>query len=272
MGKRLNTGIKKVEPSWLAKVANTDTSLEGMDEYRVLPQFKIIQATTDKELKKEFGEGSILVRPGNALVWREGDAPFLFVPQFFFVGFEKWSDLKDKDQPMVVSRTYEPTSELAKKSRNSEQRFEPYGDGTERKYRYVERLRFPGVIYGEHPFTGTPVVLSFECGEFNQGKNFISAIKLRRQEVELEDGNVRVNVPLWAQVWSFSTGFRDRGDRKWYGFEFKPAETSLIEESQMEAMQTDHEELKTLHAANRLAVDGDETESDEETVPTTNKF
>ena len=166
---------KKVNPSWLAKAAVDDTSLAGMDEYRILPQFKIVQPTTEQAMKKEFGEGTILVMPGNAVAWSDGNEPFDFVPQFFFVSFEKWSDLDDSDSPMVVDQTFDPSSTIARKSRSKEERFEPYPEGSF-TYRYVERLRFPGVIHGDHILAGTAVVLSFERGEFWQGKNFISAI------------------------------------------------------------------------------------------------
>ena len=261
MAKRTDNLAKKVEPSWLVKAAEKDTSLLGMDEYRILPQFKLIQPTTDQAVKKEYGEGSVLVMPGNALAWKDGDEPFDFVPQFFFVSFEKWSDLKDTELPMVVEKTFDPTSEIATKSRSKEDRFETYPDNKDRKFRYVERLMFPGVIHGSHTLAGTSVVLAFQCGEFFQGKNFISAIRLRRSIVE----GTKINIPLWAQVWSFWPSFRDRGDRKWFGFDFKPAENPLIGEDEMEEMKADHEELKELHTANRLAVDGDEKDPVEKT-------
>lgn len=256
---RNDSKITKVDTSWLASVVEEDHSLAGMEEYRILPRLKIIQAMSDKDLKKQFGEGSAIVRPGDAMVWKDGDEPFQFVPHLFQVEFCKWSDRRDSNGPMIPERSFDPTSEIAKRARDPKLRFEFYPDQEDRdpdkamKYRYVEHLRFPGMIYGDHPLTGTPLVISFERGEFSQGKNFISAIKLRRTKVE---DTVR-SVPLWAQVWSFTVGFRERGDKRWYGLDHHVPDQSMILPEEVEEHRTLHMELKELHDKNRLMTEED---------------
>jgi hypothetical protein len=276
MGRTDKTAIKKVEgvdPSFLAQYAEDDKSLDGMGEYRVLSALRIIQNTSKKELKKAFGEGSVIIRPGDALVWAENDDPFLFVPQFFFVEFCKWSDLDDKESRNVLERTYNPTSDLAKRSRDPERRFEPYDGHEDRpdqdqwKYRYVEHLRFPGLIYGDHPLAGTPTTLSFERGEFGQGKNFISAIKLRKQRVEIDGEERNIPVPLWSQVWSLKVGHREIGSKQWFGFDFVPADIPLIGETEHQDMYKAYLELREDHEQKRLLVDDEDlTDDDAETA------
>lgn len=271
MAKRTEQEITKIkgDPNWLSHYVEKDTSLAGMDEYRVLPRMKVIQSMSDQVLKKQFGEGSIIVRPGDVRLWKDGDEPFLFVPLFFCVEFAKWADLKDKTSGMIVERSYDPTSEIAKKSRNRDQRFEPYDPAQTGKdaynYRYVEHLRFYGLIYGEHPLKGQYVALSFERGEFNAGRNFISAVKMRKVRITAEDGTATmVPVPLWSQVWGLRGAFRDRGDKKWYGIDFVIPDESIIDPALSEEFLNAHTEMKELFNKQRLIVDDRETDGVDE--------
>lgn len=275
-GKRNETAIEKVdgsEPNFLAKYVDQDTSLDALKGYRVVPRLKVIQPTTSDDLRSTFGLGSVVIRPGDVLVCRANEDPkvFSFVPLFFFAEFCKWRDLKQAGQGSnVLERSFDPTSIVAKKSRNSKTRFELYEGHENRpereqcKYRYVEHLRFIGVIYGEHELTGVPVTLSFERGEYGQGTNFISAISLRRMRVD----NVPKPMPLWSQVWDFSMIYHNPDPmKKWYGFKFEPAEPSTIEEGDAEFMFGQHKELKELYEKQRLLVDDDDVPDEETTDP-----
>jgi hypothetical protein len=138
---------------------------------------------------------------------------------------------------------------------------EAKADAEKWKYRYVEHLRFIGLIYGDHPLVGTPVTLSFERGEWKQGKNLISAIMLRRQEIE----GTPQQVPLWAQVWRFSPQFRDQGqNRKWYGFGFEPADPCIVSLEDADNMLALHKEFKELFEQQRLVVQDEPTEKPED--------
>ena len=273
MSKRTDQPLAKkvsgVDANFLAQYVEQDSSLQGMDEYVILPRLKILQQMSDPTLKKQFGEGSAIIRPGDALVWKDGDQPFLFVPHFFYVEFAKWADRRDKENPAVIARTFDPTSEIAKCARDPNRRFEIYADQEKKKtdqekfrYRYVEHLRFPGVIYGDHPLTGTPVVLSFERGEFGTGKNFISGIKLRRQAVEVNGLTKNIAVPLWSQVWAIAVTLHGT-DPQWYGFSFSVPEVTLIQPEEAEEHRSAHLSLKEVYEQNRLRVDGDEEETED---------
>lgn len=268
--KRNETEITKVQgtnPDYLAQYIEQDTSLDTLKEHRVVPRLKIIQPTSDQALKKSFGEGSAIVRPGDALICKFEDEPdsFEFVPLFFFVEWAKWRDLKDKTGNPIIERTHDAGSSIAQKAKNANLREEMY-DGDEklpekerRFHRYVEHLRFIGVIHGDHPLTGIPVTISFERGEWGQGKNFISAVMLRRQVVN----NKPIQVPLWAQIWTFSPKFRNPdADRKWYGLDFQPSEISLIQEDQAPSFHELHKEFAELFEQQRLTVQDEHVDPD----------
>lgn len=277
---RTETAINKVNvnPNYLAQYIEQDDSLDSLKEYRTVPRFKIIQATTDSELKNNFGEGTVIVRPGDSMICKYNDEPksFLFVPLFFFPEWAKWRDLKGSG-PMILDRTHDPASEIARRSKDADTRKECYpgheamAEKDRLYYAYVEHLRFVGVIYGDHPLVGTPVTLSFERGEWGQGKNFISAVSMRRKSI---DGKP-CPIPLWAQVWELGiVHHAPDATRKWYGFTFKAAEPSIISEEEAPAMQNLHLEFKELFKKQRLMVidEEDSPQQDEGSTPATPEF
>ena len=256
MADRTETAVTKIDPGFLVQHVETDDSLDTMEQYRILPRLKIIQAMSDGGIKDQFGEGAAIIRPGDSIVCADSES-FLFNPHFFYVEWSKWSDLRDKENPMVLLRSFDPDSEVAKKASDPDQRFEIYegdeGKDKPKKYRYVQHFRFPGVIHGDHILSGTNVVLSFERGEFFQGSNFISAIKLRKFEA---DGK-RLPVPLWAQVWELHVSLRERGGYKWYGFDFQPPEEAapMISSEEADEARASYESLKEAHAKRVLVTE-----------------
>lgn len=292
--KRTDTEIEKVgaDPNFLAQYMDEDTSLEALKEHRTVPRFKIIQPTTEEELKNTFGAGSAIVRPGDTMVCKysgnsniEALESFDFVPLYFFVEWAKWRDLKGTGD-MVLEKSFDSASDVATRSKNADTRKELYPDhenlqDNEKCYfQYVEHLRFLGAIYGDHPLAGTPVTLSFERGEWGQGKNFISAISLRRQKFvtgvspDTDEATVSKQIPLWAQVWRMKTVYHNPDAlRKWYGFAFEAAPESIIKPEEAPAMQGLHKEFKELFEASRLSVQDDEaTSPDEASVKATGDF
>jgi hypothetical protein len=282
---RVETAINKVEgteANYLAKYIEEDTSLNTLIEQRTVPCFKIIQPTTDADLKKNFGEGTVIVRPGDTMICKYDVEPksFDFVPLFFFMEWRKWRDLKGSG-PMVLDRTHDATHEIARKSKNAETRKELYqghealADADRLYNTYVEHLRFVGIIYGDHPLVGTPVTLSFERGEWGQGKNFISAVSMRRQKITEGDVERSIQVPLWAQVWRLSVAYHAPDQtRKWYGFSFAAPEQSIVKPEEAEKMQALHKEFSELFNKQRLMVidEPDEPNADDGSTSATPEF
>lgn len=281
--KRTDMDIEKVNanPNFLDAYTEEDTSLDALKEHRTVPRFKIIQPTTEEELKNTFGVGSAIVRPGDALICKHSGntnmqalESFDFVPLFFFVEWNKWRDLKGTGD-MVLDKSFDPSSDVAVRSKNKDTRKEAYlgqeamadNDANKMYYQYVEHLRFVGIIYGEHPLAGTPVTLSFERGEWGQGKNFISAVSLRRRQTTDEETGAKVAkpIPLWSQVWRMKTVYHNPDAlRKWYGFAFEAAPESLIKPQEAAGMFGLHKEFKELFEASRLSVQDDQQESPDE--------
>lgn len=243
--------VVKVGPSWLGQVSDDD-SIAPLEQYKVLPLFKVIQAMTDESLKDRFKEGSIIVRPGDQLIAEKGE-PFYFVPCFMFTEFCKWASIKDKESPAVLERTFDDKNDVAIRSRSPEKRKEPYPDGSDRSYRYVEHLNFPGVVYGNHPLSGQEVVLGFSRGEFFTGQSFCTSIQMRKV-----GGQV---VPLWGQIWQLSANVRKRKGYSWYGIDFANPDGEMqspyIENEEVESFQKAFQELKEQFQKNKLRAEYD---------------
>lgn len=243
------TEIEKVggEPNWLETYVETDSSLEDLKDYRILSRLKVVQAMSDEALKEEFGEGAVIISPGNVLVAEKRTA-FQIVPVFFWTEFCFWSDRKDTVSNTILDRSFDKAGDLARKARDPDHREEEYQEGF--VGRYVEHLNFASYVYGDHPQRGTALVASFSRGEFGTGRNFISSISLRKVGGK--------PAPLWAQVWEFKTGFRDQGDKKWYGLDFSnpttPAEP-YIQQSEVEFFLAEHGSCKEDYERSRLLVD-----------------
>lgn len=234
-------------PNWLAEYQTEDTSVEDLAEYRILSRLKIVQSMSAEELKESFGEGSIIIAPGNVMVAKKKE-PVLFVPVFFFTEFCLWGDRKDKVGPTIRDRSFDKAGDLARRARDPERREEEYEGGF--VGRYVEHLNFAGFIYGDHEQKGTPCVLSFSRGEFGTGRNFINSITLRKVAGQ--------TAPLWSQVWEMKTAFRDQGDKKWYGIEMSnPPEGTepFIKQEEVEFFLGEHKSCKEDFEKSKLLVD-----------------
>ena len=230
-------------PAYLAKFQGTDTSLLALEEHRIVPRLKIVQAMSNTELKKEFGEGAVVVWPDRSLLARydsKDPDSFLLNPLFFFNEFAKWSDPQDSKSPPIVDRTFDKTTELARRCRSAAaDRIEPYEGG---KYRFTEHLNFVCRIRGGGDLADIAVVLQFRAGEFQTGRNLIGAMFNRK-------------APMWSQIWEFYPVFRERGAKKWYGLDFRVAQTPFIGEDEVEKAQEAFESFKLLHEKKVLGVD-----------------
>ena len=240
-------------PDYLAKYAETETKAtqEMLKEHRVLPRLKLIQAMTDNALKDRVGEGSCILTPGEAMICdKKGN--FYFVPVLFYDEWITMSDRKDKVSPMIRARSFDKTSEIAKKAADPKKRMEEYEGGF--KMRHIHCLTFPGFLYGEHQLAGQAATLVYSKGEFGNGRTFINAVAMRR-------------TPIWSQVWELNPAFRDRGDKKWYGFDFQPADEPDIKAEEVDFFLAAAKEMKELLDNRRLLVVHDEDEDEDGGVP-----
>lgn len=242
---------------FLTEYQEADASMDALSQYRIVPRCKVIQAMSDSSLKDQFGEGSAIVSPGGMLIAEKGD-PFHFVPLFFFTEFIKWRDRKDSSGNAIMERTFDQGSELAAYARDPERRHEKDGKFV---HRYCEHLNFVGTVYNgkDEP---EPIILGFARGDFGKGKQWASAIQMRRAGGR--------PVPLWAQVWRFHTVLNQGTEGDWYQLRFDSPEQPVINQEHVETMRELHEMLKKDFESNRLVAD--HSESDEEEGETSSKY
>jgi hypothetical protein len=257
MAKRSESAVSKITPTFLEAIAADDTSLDDLKGYRVLSRIRVVQAMSDAAVKETCGEGAAILQPGNVLLAKAKQG-FRFVPLFFYPEFITWKDRRDQGGSPIHQRSSDRAGEIAAMSRDPEQRWEPYPGGPSSdpyKYRHVEHLNFAGMVYGGELHM-TPAAMSFAKGELNVGKNLCSAALLRKAGAH--------TAPLWSQVWEFVPNTREAGGFQWWGLDFQnPTQGEpWIAEDEVEDFKTLHEELKTLHEAQRLAVDQSEEKAE----------
>lgn len=263
-------------PTGLAALAEDDKSTDVLQQYRILPRITLVQGQSAPELKEKFGEGAMILQPGQvALVPRGGS--IRFHPLFFFVEYCLWSDIRDKANARILARSFDPGSDLAARSRDRASRNEAYAGGPAEKpfeRRYVEHLNFAGLVYLDgHDANMTSAVLGFSRGEYTNGQNFGGAI-LRRK---LSPDDTR-GAPLWMQIWEITAGRRTKDAWNWFGFDYAvPQEQSLawVSVDQAPIMKQMHLELVEQHTKKVLVVDRrgeDESETAEPGAVETGTF
>lgn len=239
-------------PAWLVEAAQYDTSIESLQEYRVLPRVGLLQKGTPDEKKNGLADGTALTVPGGSVIAKLGE-PFLLVPVFQFTEFIKWRDRDDTSDNAIVERSMDRKGLLAQICRNPDKRVEPYGEmakGKQFKFSYQEHLNFACSIYGDHPLAGTVVVISWTKGEFFKGQSFCSALGQRKIS--------GLNVPYWMQVHEFKVGTHKKKGYSWFGFDFQnPAEDKpkYIDEAEAASFKATYEELTKLYSKGMLDVD-----------------
>jgi hypothetical protein len=137
-------------------------------------------------------------------------SPFAFVPLFFFPEFISTNPIELPNLMMIRERTLDSKSELAKKCRNAETRQELHPDsppGKNYMIRNVECLNFVVALTDpESPVHGVPITMTFVRGEFRQGQNLASLIRMRNVD------------QCYGCVFQASVGPRKKDAFDWMGF------------------------------------------------------
>ena len=141
---RTETLVEQVKaPAFLANIEQDD-SLKGMGEYRIVPRMKVLQGLSAARLKEQFGEGAVVMVPGDSLI-AQSEAPFLVVPCFQWADFRLWSDRRDQGSPAILDSSTNKRSPLALQARNADRREEEYPGGPPNKpfmKRAIEHINF----------------------------------------------------------------------------------------------------------------------------------
>lgn len=260
MSKKASAIAKRVDPdlSLPAHLQGKDVEgIEDLKKYVSPPRIKIVQKSADNELLERFSLGDVIVQPAQVLVSKydkDNPEPFLFVPLFFFPEWATWSPIELRGQvPMILERTSDPDSVLAKKAKNPNLRFEAKEyEGRQMQVRHVEHLNFIVVLY-DHELGIDPMVLSFQRGEHGSGIRFNSLIKMRRAS-------------LFACVFQAQVALRKGHKGEWAGLNITNPDlegsSPWVLEDEVEGLRKKHLEFKETYGAGLLRVEHEDADTD----------
>ena len=238
------------DTSYLVNYADhAKQALQDLSAHRTVQRLRIIQAMTDNDLKQKFGEGSVVLQPGEIYIHKAETHPFLVVPIYLFSEFMTQSDVSSQ-AAFIQARSLDPQGMIAQKSRSPELREEMTPTG---KVYHVESINVACIVLGNEQMEPAPVAMSFAKGDFGTGRNFASAMALQRI-----GGNA---IPNWAQIWAISTKHRTKAQHSWWGYQYELASPEkhgcgpVIPPDWMEEYQELNEQLREDHHAQRIAVD-----------------
>jgi hypothetical protein len=240
----------------------TEKGTEEVAKSVTPPRIKVIQAQRSGPYA-EFDPGTVILTPTNVTLSRN-DEPFYFVPLFHY---REWCTVNPYEMKgaikMIRARTFDPSSEIARKSRDEQLRKSDvcpedtmYQAQQRAQYRltHKEYLAFIVAIVGRHDLVGMQALLAFSGGSHRDGSNLAAAIMAR-------------NAPIWGCVFEGRCPKEERTNDKgqrWFvittGNPTSPGCPHPFVQDREEAMmlKAQHLRYKELHAANAIQTDYDE--------------
>lgn len=216
------------------------------------PYLKIVQKQSDDKLIEQFGIGTAVIQPDGVVLGTK-DVPFHVVPLYSYFEFAQWAPIEQKGKmPMVLARTLDENSALAKKCRNRDLWKEdieyntPDGGVIKCTVRNCEHIVFIMALVG-HPAGDHVFSVSFSRGEYRSGLSLNAAIKQRKTHA-------------YNCVFSLTcTGGERRKNEKgsWNGLDVNnPAEgvSPWCTKEQAELFKSLYEEAKDNHRKGLLSV------------------
>lgn len=200
-------------PEFLRKRA--PDQVKGTDELVKFirpPFFKIVQGASDKDLKEDFPEASVLLVPGNDLL-AEPETPILFTPILFYREFLSVNPLELKGQmKMVEARSTDPKGDIAKRAMDPDRRNEPLKNadgspmmkGGKQMYRSHQDVRVFLVDIHAPRKPGRIVAMTFSRGELRTADRLSSLIGARQKDI-------------FAGVFEAVVGIHKNPEHTWYG-------------------------------------------------------
>lgn len=196
--------INESRPAYLAELPPEDTKkgTEGMAKV-VRPSFiKIVQGMSASEIKKQFGEGAMVLLP-DVMGLTSAEEKISFIPILWWQEWCKWTPLALKGiEPMIQERSFDPKSKVAIKAQSPSTWREPhpkYPDDEKMSYRYQEHLNFLLKLVREDLTDLPPCLISFSKSNYKTGTT-LNRLALRR------------GAPLMAQ--QFVLGVKEKPNQK----------------------------------------------------------
>lgn len=270
MAKKADSLTKHVQPELNLPAYMKDAKPEGLEhvkDYITPPRLKIIQKQADDELLERFNTGDVVIMPAQALVAqydKENPDKFHFVPLFFYPEWCTWSPYEMRGKlPMILERTLDPKSELARKAKAPKLRQESMQyEGQDIMARHVEHLNFIISLYG-HPLGVDNMILSFQKGDHGAGIRFNSLIKMR-------------DASIYGAVYEAVVSKRPGAKGEWMGINISnptvEGVSPWVTEEEYAILKTKHKELAESYKKGLLLADYEDQSVPEETGETDGEF
>jgi hypothetical protein len=226
--------------------ANGDTGMSGAERYASIPRIKLLQAMSDADLKREHGEGAVLLAPDNLLVAegpnkdRRTGEPFVVIPLAFATTYERRA-VHGGDSPLfVLEATRDDRSPLAMECRNPDSREVMGADGKviEKKYEVLNVV----CLIDSGQQAGQFGVMSFASSGMRDGRKFADRVSRLRAGYKCYLQRVALRVS-------------DRKDEKntWYGFDVgDPTDGVLVPQDRAAKLTADAENARSMIAGGML--------------------
>lgn len=227
-------------PSYAGKVQGKASSAAADNQPK--PRIKLIQGSSKIELKKQFGEGAVVLSPDNTLLGKAED-PFVAVPLFLYETYELHADINDKTTAMVVlESTTDPRSNLARQclAVTPEARTRKYGDGFTAKANHV----LNAVLMLDDGQFGV-ASWKIKGGGSRSGKKFAGIIARREQS----------GVWCYMNRLAFKSAPVEANGYSWWTLTAdNPESNPFIPEADIEKYKAMHDQLERMHSAGGIAV------------------
>jgi len=164
--------------------SNGDSGMSGAERYASMPRIKIVQGSSNKELKKLFSQGTVLLTPDNLVIANapsgagEKGEPFVVIPLAFVTTYERRAVYGGDSQLFILEATRDDRSDLAMKCRNPKARdiIGPTGEVVERCFEVINVV----CTIDSGPCTGQFGILSFASMATRDGRKFIDRVSRLR--------------------------------------------------------------------------------------------
>ena len=217
-------------PDWIL-AEKEDLGTELMGRYISLPRLKIVQGQSKQELKREFGESSVIMTPDNKLVTGPLDKnspvnpktgqpeteKIRLVPLFFYPEFLLTNPIKIATLPFIRERSTDDQSAIARRCRGPKEGRTfvcPDDPSGQLLCTYSEALNFIVALWhGEEGQFPDPCLISFRMGSWVEGANWCKVLKSMEQQ----------RIPMYGQVFELNVSPRKKDQFDYYGFNVRSA-------------------------------------------------
>lgn len=232
-------------PSYLT-THGAEGAEERLEIQTTTPRLKVIQSMTDRDIKKEFGEGALLCMPDQILVAGAGE-PVVAIPIFRWVSWQTWLDINEGgDEPTpVLAESFDAAGDIAARSRNPNEREGVDGEG--RRVSHRECIHFIFRI-DEGPAEGVVAVYSWMRAGHKHGA------KLARY-TDRQGAN---GVGIYANRIRLGTMEETNAKNQTYHvLAAKPDEVAYVAEERLDALREQYLFFADLHKTHAIRTAGD---------------